>query len=418
VARRSQPQAARSQSNVTALAVLAVLFVGSFLTMIYFIVQANTMDSQIYSGYTPTQDGSRYEQIEPGAKGYIALLTEKDKQISDYIRENETYKEKVGIESVEELDNKFEELKNDIRLIDAREIGENFVGYLYQQAIEIDSLRQQLQTVSDNRDSLEDKLKQEIEAAKQTKKVHDAQLEELDAQKRARESEQREEVARLEKLAGELRDRITELEGQITAMINEHRTALAALTRERDVARNALAEVQQAKGGHTDFNVDTAEPDGVVLKVNRLDKSCMVDIGTRHGAKAGLQFVVYETGAGGVRREKATIELKKVDESISYAGVVEIKDPLDPILENDIIISPLFKRGRANVFVFENDIDRFEQASLKDKIEQFGNRVANKVTAETDFVVIKSSPGDVANDAKRWAVQTIRIADLAKVLGE
>jgi len=382
------------------------------------MVVANTMESKIFSGYTPTRDGSRYEKIEPGAKGYVALLLEREGQIKKLDTEVRAYKDKTGIDSIDHLNDKFRDLKNTIQLIDARETGETFVGYLYQQAIEISSLRQQLQTVTENRDSLTAMLEQQKQAAGKFKEVHDELIEKQDAEKRAKEREHREEIARLEKNANELRNRITELEGQITTMINEHRTEIATRTRERDVARNALEDVQRAKGGHTDFNIDTAEPDGIVLKVNRLDKSCMVDIGTRHGAKAGLQFVVYETGAGGVRRQKAKIELKRVDESISYAGIVEIKDTLDPILENDIIISPLFKRGRANVFVFENDIDRFEQASLKDKIERFGSRVAGKVTAETDFVVIKSNPGDVANEAKRWAVQTIRISDLSKVLGE
>ncbi|NQT18319.1 MAG: hypothetical protein HQ592_01350 [Planctomycetes bacterium] len=423
MARRPRAQGRKQQSNLVApLAVFVMLFIICFGAAIYFLVEWRDLNARIWGGYKRQTD-AKYEEperTEEGYRGYLLLLTELDEKCFVYADENKKLIDTIGMSELDALQDRFNELKKSVKAIDAQE-GEatTFVEFMRRVVLAKQNLEQRIadadkakddinrQLAETQRDlaALEKQYGQSVTAADEKYKQNDRDLNEkllareLDITKRERQ------IVDLKQEKEELREKSV--------------VDLRKAKQELSQARQALKEVQLAKSGtrEKEFTLDHAESDGIILNVDDLGRFCSVDIGLKDGAQVGMQFIVCETEPGGKRREKATIELNDVKPDFSTAGFVETRDKLDPVMKDDDIISPLFKRGQPRVFVFEDDIELMERKSLAVRIERFGNKVSDTVTPKTDFVVIKDNPGKMADEATKWAVRRIRLKDIKKILG-
>lgn len=421
MARRPRSQAKRPQSNlVTALAVFVVLFVFSFGAAIYAYTNWHDLNHRINGNYDKQKNGpSRFEALQivgDDYEGYIAKLEKMEEERKKDIGENENFKRIIGANLIDQLD-------ADIR---------GQVEQAFQNTGTADPLLVIIRRIHEKNKELKETAEIAQEAQKkaetsfaQTKKDWDEEAGKLndmvkDLKKQIEDRQQRADKTKadLEADLAKLCTSVIDIQQAQEKEREQYKKDLQLTRRERDRFSKALEDVQNAKIGSSVYNVDFAEEDGRVLEVNNAQKFCIVDIGQKDGAKPGMQFIVYETGPSGKRREKAKIEIKKVYDNFSHAGIESLKDELEPILKGDSIISPLFRRGQPNIFVLEKDIDVADRNTLVRKIEKFGNKVAEAVSAETDFVVIKLSPGPMAQEAQRWAVRVIRMNDIARVLGE
>jgi len=172
------------------------------------------------------------------------------------------------------------------------------------------------------------------------------------------------------------------------------------------------------------FDPQLAEVDGKVLVVNLSEETVMIDIGRKDGARKGLRFDVYEVGVGGVRRLKGQIEIKSVHPEVSYAGIITMGDKLDPILADNILISPTYQRGKPLLFTIEpQDFDKTDIAVLKTKLERFGNKLVMKPEAGVRYCIIgnnvkkDSKLRQVAKECARLNIPVIRAMDIEFVLG-
>lgn len=422
MARRPRTRSRKPQSNLaTPLAVFVMLFVFSFGFALYFYVSWRDADAKIWGSYKPKQN-AKYEKVDLKGEqyyGYIAQLEDKDTRLEKFIRENDDFKEKIGIEHLDQLEDKFSGLKGKIEGIDQLSTGATTFVEL-------------VRRIANGKYAVETRLADSESAKEEANR----QLDETQGKLETRTNNLNESIDELQtKLTNRTRERdelqtslegtISDLKREIAKHKNENEKQRVMYKKETQLAkqevirlRSDLKEVQRHKVGTTEFSVDYAEVDGIILNTGDFGRFCNVDIGLKDGAKVGLTFLVYDTSPGGKRREKGRIELKKVGPEFSYAGIITVNDELDPILEDDIIISPIFKRGQPNIFVLEEDIDKIDAEVIKRKIERYGNKVDEAVSPKTDFVVIQDTRGKRAEEAEKLAVTIIRLSYLSKVLGE
>ena len=420
MARRPRAQSRKTQSNlVTPLAVFVVLFVFSFGLALYSYMSWRDLDRKIYGSLKGPSQFEKLDITREEYIGYLAQLEQQREALSQALGEKNDLESMIGISHVERLGDEFAKLGEEInKIYESKGQDVTFVEFMRQLADEKKNFEERLNNATAAKDKMNADLRTDREKFATKSKRLNGSIAELQS---ALDSKNRQTAT----LDDSHRDTVSRLGNDIHAaktknqkLHEEYEKKFQVAARELARVEKALKELQSEKVGGKEFKIDYAEQDGVVINVGKLGESCSVDIGRKHGAQVGMQFVIYESGPGGKRREKGTIELKKIHTDFSIAEVISIKDELDPILTEDIVISPIFKRGAPLTFVLEADIDRLDKEALARKIEKYGNRVAEGVTSQTDFVVIKEMPGQMAEEADKWAIRVIRMSDIEKVLGE
>lgn len=422
MARRPRAQSSKSRNDLTApLAAFVVLFVFALGFGIYAFVELSDAQARIYDSYQREgRDVSIYEKLDKEGEayvGYIAQLEQKDKTVATLRIENQQLTKIIGRSDIGTIEDDLKELRARLESIVELQDEASLVELARRITIEKESLGERLEAAQEKLKEFDTRLAASDAEKVQTTRELNSKIEDLERQMAAKNQQIRDLREEMGGTISKLQNRIVELTQINESDRDKYKVELRNLRQELLMKSEALVKVQTEKIGGTEFSIDTADVDGIVLNVSEFGKSCSVDIGLRDGAKVGMQFVVYETGPAGKRREKATIELMKVNEHYSFAGIASLRDELDPVLKNDIVISPVFKRGQSTVFVLENDIDEVDRRVLTSRIGQLGSRVVEQVTPETDFVVIKDTPGDQAHEANKWAVRVIRLKDVSKVLG-
>ena len=161
-----------------------------------------------------------------------------------------------------------------------------------------------------------------------------------------------------------------------------------------------------------------ATPDGEVLLIRGtgVDARGAVNIGRKHKAHPGMIFEVFRG-----ENRKGRIQLYQVDDRESYFRILELYEDDNPILEDDQIHSPFYRRGVPTQFVV---IGRFpaplSRAKVIDRIQEWGGKVVDKIDANTKYAVIGEGipPEEARNAIQLYNVETISIAGLSEFLSE
>jgi hypothetical protein len=100
-----------------------------------------------------------------------------------------------------------------------------------------------------------------------------------------------------------------------------------------------------------------------------------------------------------------------------------MKDPLDPILTDNIVVSPAFQRGKPMIFTLEPaDFDKADIEVLRTKLGAVGNKIVDEPAADVRYCIIGDSPAKgprpIADQCTKLGIPTIRKSDLQQVLGE
>jgi NAD-dependent DNA ligase len=134
----------------------------------------------------------------------------------------------------------------------------------------------------------------------------------------------------------------------------------------------------------------SCDPDGgIILADNKLGIA-WIDLGRQDGLRVGHIFSVFRYIKGGRRKIKGEIEVKVIQDKMSQAAIIQCLEPEDdPIVKGDHIISPLFDKKKAPVFVFSGELVNplYSKKEVTKKIEEMGGKVAREVTVETDFLI-------------------------------
>lgn len=243
-------------------------------------------------------------------------------------------------------------------------------------------------------------IKDEAEQREQTK------ADEL-AAKDAQLAEAQEQVASATEEAGRLR-------AEINALQRDHEVEIARFERLLGDLRDQV--IANRPGGFDPYDI-LAKADGKVLRALPGSDVVFINLGRTDGIRTGMTFEVYSSvGNRSVdRRGKASIEVSQVNENVAEAIVTRQRRG-QPIVEDDIIVNLSYEKTRKPQFVVRGEFD-LDYDGVGDwnglelvtsLIERWGGEVVANIDNETDFVIVGRGPQIPQLDGDRPITDVIR----------
>lgn len=174
----------------------------------------------------------------------------------------------------------------------------------------------------------------------------------------------------------------------------------AELKEAEDLMRHAQEELRKIKPA-PDREVAAFKPDGKIIVVSDQAKVVHLNIGSQDHVYRGLTFSVYDRGTSVTKDGRGKAEVEVFDVAKNYSAARIIRSQLNrPILEGDIVANLIWDSAKTNEFVVAGDfdldhdgvIDRDAIDKVKGLIEKWGGKVSDKVSIDTDFVVLGNPP--------------------------
>ncbi|WP_372364485.1 hypothetical protein [Candidatus Uabimicrobium sp. HlEnr_7] len=137
------------------------------------------------------------------------------------------------------------------------------------------------------------------------------------------------------------------------------------------------------------FDASEETIDGQVVFSNPLSNAIYIDLGRKNKIFRGLKFDVFRLAERGEKEFKGRIEVKRVMDKISEAVVVSQIDEMDPLVNGDVIVNPIFNQNKPMYLSFtDNRLEKPRLAQLVKDVQEVDGIVEKKVTSKTNFVVI------------------------------
>lgn len=130
--------------------------------------------------------------------------------------------------------------------------------------------------------------------------------------------------------------------------------------------------------------------DGKVLYTNLNNETAYINLGTKDGLLAGQEFEVFNIRKGGLKVEKGKIKTEEVYEEFARTVIISHNKPsYNPISQDDLIRSRSFNKNTPKIFVFAGTMQgEYNEDMLTHLIQKRGNKVKNRVTNKTNFLVV------------------------------
>lgn len=206
------------------------------------------------------------------------------------------------------------------------------------------------------------------------------------------------------KTATEQVDLLTKQRDEAVEEKNKAKQELQAVLSKLSVTQNRLEEVLNRLDilkPRPKEDIAAYKPDGRVVAVDILSNTAFIDIGSEDKVYPGLTFSVYDKSASIPTdgSSKAEIEVFDVDRNTAVARINK-SSKRNPVIEGDVIVNLIWDSKTANRFVvagefdFDGDgnIDADGAAKIKQLIKNWGGKVEDVVTIDTDFVVLGAVP--------------------------
>ncbi|MDC3379408.1 hypothetical protein OAX78_03905 [Planctomycetota bacterium] len=220
-----------------------------------------------------------------------------------------------------------------------------------------------------------------------------------------------------------LQDQIEALLTEKTRLDRDHALSVARLESEKGQLEARIADLNKKE--ERTFAENTL-PDGEVVYADSDLGYAWIDLGRNHGLRRNERFEVYQFIKGGRQRLKGVIEVRRVDDDMAQCAIIDpveltdpitgdrvtLPDPNDPIVKGDLIRNPYFDKEEQKVFVFLGERLENRYYNLQEvvrRLEDFGARVDNDVSIETDFVVL------LAESEETFQAQTDRAAQFGVI---
>ncbi len=251
-----------------------------------------------------------------------------------------------------------------------------------------DLLTQSQAKYGDSQTNLDTAQKNERSAqdlATSTAAEKDKTIEQLQADIRAEQNRASENAKKSQDTIDALRNQVSEIESRMQKLA-------ADAKKEKNLLENQIlgreAQIREMQiHERTVREKDTS--DGQVVDVSRTTGIAYVDLGFRHGVKPGMRFRVFEYEKGGAKKWKGEVQIREVEETMSSANVLASPDLGNPVKKGDHLANPLFDRDKTPVFVFVGEMNgRYSRDEVTRLIQAQGAMVADRVTADTDFLVV------------------------------
>jgi hypothetical protein len=193
----------------------------------------------------------------------------------------------------------------------------------------------------------------------------------------------------------------------------EKQAELAKVVREKSIQLN---DTQTNLKTYTEFNAEA--PDGRIVGINQTKGTVWIDAGSADGLRHMTTFAVYPHDVGNAQDpsavKKASIQvIRIVNEHLAEARITE-DIATNPIVRDDKIFSPIFRRGVPDSFAVVGFIDldgdgRSDLSRLTSLIKQNGGnldvaiddkgqRIGTKITPSTKFLVLGKQPDEKSDE--------------------
>jgi len=180
----------------------------------------------------------------------------------------------------------------------------------------------------------------------------------------------------------------------------ELQAALSKLTITQNRLEEALSRLDVLKPRPKE-DIAAYKPDGHIITVDTSANIVFIDIGSEDKVYPGLTFSVYDRNASVTAEDtsKAEIEVFNVDKNTAAARINK-SNKKNPVAEGDIIINLIWDSRTVNRFIVagefdfngDGNIDPDGAEKIKQLIENWGGKVEDVVTIDTDFVVLGTAP--------------------------
>ncbi|HNZ66145.1 MAG: hypothetical protein KBC30_10420 [Planctomycetes bacterium] len=239
---------------------------------------------------------------------------------------------------------------------------------------------------------------------------YQAQLENIQRQKIATEDERDKDVENKATLEDAVRKQKGDFEGIIAQKKNEIRRIQA-----EKYGRTVYSDVTKQKV----FKPEEEKEDGRVIFADPLSKSVYIDLGKDSQIKRGLKFDVYRNADRGSKKFVGRLEVQRIQDKISMATIIEIVDPLDPIVDGDILINPIYRADKQIFITIAGSFKEVDLDTITKFIEAVGGQIEKRVTAKTNYVVVGQRGDEHSNyrDAVKFGIPLMTEDVLLKYIG-
>jgi hypothetical protein len=222
----------------------------------------------------------------------------------------------------------------------------------------------------------------------------------------------------------DLDKRLKDADARVKAANDDRDKQVAKLTEDVKVRDGRIAELSK----RVEMIRQPDTPDGSVLDASTAS-TCYIDLGRKNLLVRGTRFKVFNYAKNGAMHEKGMIEVTKVEDAMSEATVVDLKDKFDPITKGDKIAAPNYDPNMKREFVLVGRFPSgYSRALVADRLRALGATVKDKVGPSTDFLIIgdkdegaSSKPeetkdgGNDANAAGPSEDEELKLAQLYRV---
>ena len=222
----------------------------------------------------------------------------------------------------------------------------------------------------------------------------------------------------------DLDKRLKDADARVKAANDDRDKQVAKLTEDVKVRDSRIAELSK----RTEMIRQPDTPDGSVLDASTAS-TCYIDLGRKNLLVRGTRFKVFNYAKNGAMHDKGMIEVTKVEDAMSEATVVDLKDKFDPITKGDKIAAPNYDPNMKREFVLVGRFPSgYSRALVADRLRALGATVKDKVGPSTDFLIIgdkdegaSSKPeetkdgGNDANAAGPSEDEELKLAQLYRV---
>ncbi len=286
-----------------------------------------------------------------------------------------------------------------------------------------DSKLKQKQELADQLTSQLDKLNKEYDLAKQEAAKREEELRnQIRAEQKKIDSIQQshsqfrelmdkeaaaEEIQKLTKQRDESRSDKDKTEKKLQDIMSELASVRNELDKLHKDANNLSVDVNATEAlalklkSRPKEDIAAYKPDGHIITIDISSNVVFIDIGIEDKVYPGLTFSVYDKNASIPTdgSSKAEIEVFSVDKNTAIARINK-SSKKNPVAEGDVIINLVWDSKTVNRFVVagefdfngDGNIDSDGAAKIKQLIENWGGKVEDVVTIDTDFVVLGTPP--------------------------
>ncbi len=301
---------------------------------------------------------------------------------------------------------RLEGLRSDIQQTGINPATATMTGELRRVLAEMKAMENRAAKAMADRDSLNKQLVELQDA----KKVSDQKLADAEKQLRGQVDGLRTQQKQFETTsAGErqkLEQRLSELQGRLQKELTEANAQIEQLKQDNNVLRQRLSDIMAVRSNVTGGPDPATIPDGEIIGVSSDQRVVYINIGRRQRVTLGLTFNVYDRGAalekdaqGELKPGKATIEIVNIADNTATGRVVQATRG-GSLSEGDLIANVVYDPNQSyKFFVFGRfDLDRTNQPTDSDRkrveqmINQWGGRLQEALSYDTDFLVIGEEP--------------------------